>query len=139
MKKFSELEYRRPRILRVMRGVNRCVKQLKKAADFASADGALHRWHALVMPAATQYQIAYIRNTMNMKDPFYEKEIKFYNVAIPLLSPVLKKSISALLGSRFRPQFEEKYGAHLLRTAETQMQLLQPQSAALCSTAGNTE
>ena len=35
MKKFSELEYRRPRILRVMRGVSKCVKQLKKAADFA--------------------------------------------------------------------------------------------------------
>ena len=124
MKKFSELEYKRPDIAAVKRAARACADRLKHAADFTEADAALTGWFDAVMPAATMYQLAYIRNTMNMKDPFYEKEIKFYNRAIPLLSPLLKKSLTAFVKSPYRAQFEEKYGAHLFHTAETYLRML---------------
>ncbi len=124
MKKFSELKYKRPDIAAVKRTARGCADRLMKAADFNEADAALTSFFDAVMPAATMYQLAYIRNTMNMKDPFYDKEIKFYNRAIPLLSPLLKKCLTAFVKSPYRAQFEEKYGAHLFRTAETYLRTL---------------
>ena len=70
--------------------------------------------------------IASIRNTMNMKDEFYDKEIRFFNKETAKLMLILKKGISALLSSPFRPQFEEKYGTHLFEDCETQLKLIGP-------------
>ena len=123
-KKFSELIYKRPAVGKVKKAAKAAVKTLKKAKTFEAANKAFKDWHDAVFPAATQYTIASIRNTMNTKDEFYDKEIKFFNRAVPMLSPLLKKSLSALLGSRFRSQFEEKYGAHMFRSFETQLKLL---------------
>ena len=124
MKTFPELEYKRPSLPALARGTNGCLKALKASKTFTEADAALLRWHEIIYGAGTQYVLAQIRRDMNTKDPFYEREMKFYNTALPLLAPVLKKSVKALLESPFRPQFEEKYGAHLFRTAQTQIELL---------------
>ena len=40
------------------------------------------------------YVIAYIRNTVNMKDEFYDGEIEFFNEALPKLTPIMKCQIN---------------------------------------------
>ncbi|MBO4356473.1 MAG: M3 family oligoendopeptidase, partial [Clostridia bacterium] len=72
----------------------------------------------------TQYVIANIRNTVNMKDEFYDGEMKFFNKAMPKMIPVMKKCTSALLKSKFRDQLEEVYGKQLFKHNEIQEKLM---------------
>ena len=123
MERFRDLPYKRPDVIKLLREMHAGLKALKNAADLDAADAALLRWHEAVYEAGTQYITAQIRSNANTKDPFYEREMKFYNTALPLLAPVLKKCVTALLQSPYRPQFEKRYGAQLFKTAQTQIEL----------------
>ena len=124
MDKFSELTYRRPNVIQLRSGLNGCIRELKRAKDFETVHGAFLRFHEILFKAGTMYIVAQIRSNGNTKDEFYESEMKFYNLALPLLAPTLKTALTAVLGSPFRPQLEERYGAHLFRRAETYLKLI---------------
>ncbi len=119
MEQFKDLQYRRPDIAPLKREAARCIRALARAASFAQADAAFLRFHDVLLPAVTQKTIAEIRQTINTKDPFYDTEVQFYNKALPMLTPLLKKALGTLLGSPYRAQFAEKYGEQLFRTLET--------------------
>ena len=124
MEKFSELKYERPDAVKLRRELNACIREMKRAEDFNTAHAAFLRFHELIFAAGTMYIVAQIRSNGNTKDAFYEKEMKFYNVALPLLAPTLKKALSAMLASPFRPQLEERYGKQLFLRAQTQAKLI---------------
>jgi len=124
MRKFSELKYERPDIGSLLKNTLGTLKAFTKSRSFEEADGAFLECSRVIEEAATMYVAADIRHTCNMKDDFYDREIKFYNKALPLLTPIIKKAVSALLKTRFRSGMEEKYGAQLFKTAETQNRLI---------------
>ena len=124
MEKFKDLKYERPDFKKLKTDFLGYVGKFEKAGTFEEANKALIGWNEVMSGAMTQYCIANIRNTMNMKDEFYDAEMKFFNGAMPRLMPVFKKGTSAMLKSRFRKQFEELYGSHMFKEAEVQRQLM---------------
>ncbi|MCH5197323.1 MAG: M3 family oligoendopeptidase [Oscillospiraceae bacterium] len=126
MQKFSEIKYERPNVKKLKRDFSAGIKEFKNASGFEQADAAFIKCNRIIEEAGTMYVVAEIRNTANMKDEFYDGEMKFYNKAIPMLMPMLKKAISALLDSPYRTQMEEKYGSQLFKSAEMQKKLLSP-------------
>ncbi len=58
----------------------------------------------------TTQTLAYIRNTLDTVDPFYEAEIEFLNNAAPLLAPYSIAFDDAVAASPFRPELEKKLG-----------------------------
>lgn len=124
MQKFSEIKYERPDIKKLKKDFLLSVKKFKNAPTFEEADTAFIKCNRIIEEAGTMYVVAEIRNTANMKDEFYDNEMKFYNKALPMLMPMLKKTVSALLKSPYRPEMEKKYGAQLFKSAEMQLKLL---------------
>ncbi|MBO4500603.1 MAG: M3 family oligoendopeptidase [Clostridia bacterium] len=124
MEKFKDLKYERPDLKKVKKEFLDYIKQLKAAKTFEEADAALRGWSDVGNRVSTMCVIASVRNTCNMKDEFYDNEMKFINTAMPKMMPVMKKSTSAMLKSPFRPQFEEKYGSHMFKDAEMQEKLI---------------
>lgn len=124
MEKFKDLKYERPDLKKIKRDFRAKLKEFENAATFAEANDAMLAWSDVMDKVGTQYSIAYVRSTMNMKDEFYEAEMKYYNSAIPRMMPLMKKCTSAMLKSRFRKEFEEKYGAHMFKNEETQEKLM---------------
>ena len=118
MQKFSEIKYVRPDVSALKKQVNACIRQLKNAASAEEAEMALRDVMDIVEQAGTMYVAASIRNTANTKDAFYEGEMKFFNRAMPMLMPLLKKGISALLDSPYRKDLEAKYGAQMFKNLE---------------------
>ena len=118
MEKFKDLPYKRPDAAKLLREISRCARDMKNAGTLEEAEQAFLRWHEVVFDAGTMYIIAQIRRDINTADAFYAREMKFYNTALPLLAPTLKKCVNILLRSRFRPQLEARYGAHQFRRAE---------------------
>ena len=97
MEKFRDLPYVRPDVAQVKKDYLSCVKKFKKAASFEEADAAFREWQQVLDEAMTQRTIAHVRNTMNMKDEFYDGEMQFFNTEIPKLMMVFKKGTAALL------------------------------------------
>ena len=124
MEKFKDLKYERPDLKKAKKDFAAYCKQFSAAKTFAEADNAFLGFQRIMEGVATQNTIASIRNTMNMKDEFYDAEIKFFNREMPKLMMTLKKAIKAVLASPFRPQLEEKYGSHMFKEFEVQQRLI---------------
>ena len=124
MEKFKDLEYKRPDLNALKKDVAAMLRQFKKAQTFEEADEAFLKMQRVMEAVSTQYTIAYVRNTMNMKDEFYDAEIQFFNKEMPKLMMPMKKVNKAVLASRFRPQMEEKYGSHMFKESEIQQQFM---------------
>ncbi|MBR7063237.1 MAG: M3 family oligoendopeptidase [Clostridia bacterium] len=122
--KFRDLKYERPDLKKARKDFAEYAGQFKAAATFEAADAAFLGFQRIMESVTTQNTIASIRNTMNMKDEFYDAEIKFFNREMPKLMMTLKKAVKAVLASPFRPQLEEKYGSHMFKDFEVQQRLI---------------
>ena len=126
MTKFKDLSYTRPDIPALKKEFSGSIKKLKKASTLEEADAAFTEIQGIVERVETQQSIAYIRNTVNMADEFYDKEIKFFNNEMPKLMTLIKAAGKAMLKCPFRPQLEEKYGSKFFKDIEIQNELFKP-------------
>ena len=124
MEKFKDLKYERPDLKKAKQDFSTYCKQFGAAKNFEEADNAFLGFQHIMERVTTQNVIASVRNTMNMKDEFYDAEIKFFNREMPKLMMTLKKAVKAVLASPFRPQLEEKYGSHMFKEFEVQQRLI---------------
>ena len=124
MEKFKDLKYERPDLKKAKQDFSAYCKQFGAAKNFEEADNAFLGFQHIMERVTTQNVIASVRNTMNMKDEFYDAEIKFFNREMPKLMMTLKKAVKAVLASPFRPQLEEKYGSHMFKEFEVQQRLI---------------
>ena len=124
MQKFKDLAYKRPDKDEVAKVLLSCIDRFVGAESFEDAKDAFLQWQKDTSKMETMYVIAYIRNTVNMKDEFYNNEIEFFNEALPQLTPIMKKWSEAIISSPFRPQLEELYGTHYFQSAEVENKLL---------------
>ena len=123
MQKFSELEYKRPSIKETKKNYAALLKDFKAAADYEAAKSAYMKIGELDAELSTMFVIASVRNTMNMTDEFYDGEMKFLNRAAPTLIPLEKKMLTALVGTKFRADFEKEFGAHMFAIPEIDLKL----------------
>lgn len=119
MQKFSEIKYTRPDIKSLKNQFLHQVKTLKNASDYKTARDAFVAAHDIMDEAENSYSIASVRNTMDMTDKFYEKEIKYLGSAFAMLTGTLRKSMKTLLTSKFRPQFEKEFGPQLFKLTDS--------------------
>ena len=124
MEKFRDIVYERPFLNTVRKQAAAWLNEFKKAGSFEEADGLFLNIQKKLEEVMTQNTIAYIRNTMDMSNPFYDDEISFFNRLMPKMMLPIKKTGEALLKSPFRSQFEEKYGSHMLKDTEEQQKLI---------------
>ncbi len=126
MEKFRDLPYKRPNVKQLKKEFALHLGKFRTAETFEVADAAFLDYMRVMESWATQNTIASIRNTMNMKDEFYDAEIKFFNREGSKMMLTLKKGIKTVLSSPFRAQFAEKYGSHLFKKLETHLKLIRP-------------
>ena len=126
MQKFKDLPYERPDVNRVMQELQACIEKFAGAADFEQAHAAFSERAQIMSHVETMHTIAYIRNTVNMKDAFYDGEIAFFNETIPQLTPVEQQWLGEIVKSPFRPELEKRYGSHYFKSAEMQLKLTDP-------------
>ena len=124
MKKFRDLEYRRPDMRKAAEDYLACINRFKEAKTFEEANAAFMERTRVMRGLQTMMTVAHIRNTVNMADEFYDAEIKFINEETPRLMPIEKLDSEALIQSPFRKQLEELYGEQFFKDAETRQSLI---------------
>ena len=116
MKTFSQIEYKRPDFGKLKRNIQAQLKKARTAQDYAEAKSIYLAIEALMADAMTMASVAYIRNTLDTTDTFYDAEMKFFNRAGAMLIPLQKKMNRAMLTNKFREDFTKEYGEQLFKT-----------------------
>lgn len=121
MEKFSEIKYVRPDMDAFSKDVHAFMEAFPKAADYAQARELFMAFSDCQKKLDTMYTVADIRNTIDTADEFYEKEIEFFNEAIPKSQLELRQANELLLSSPFIDDFRNEFGDLYIRNIKNQI------------------
>mgnify|MGYP004655563727 CR=1 FL=1 len=125
--KFSDMPYVRPDFEAARRDITELTAGFLAAESFEAADGVFLAMNELSSKLDTMFSIAYVRNSINTADDFYDAEMKYLDEQGPMLQEHLQNWTNALLASPFRAQLEEKYGRLMFVNAEMSLKTFSPE------------
>ena len=107
---FSTLEYQRPDFAAVGAFAEQMAERVKQAGSYEELKALMKESEEASKDFSTMCVIASIRNTLDTRDEFYEKEQEYINEQTPLITPKFLELDEALLNSPFRADIEKEYG-----------------------------
>ena len=124
MEKFSQIRYERPDLEKEGNLLREKIGEMKNAADYASFRQAVLEGDRMSVHTSTMFTVAHVRNSIDMNDEFYEKEVEYFNRELPAFSLIGKEAAQVFLSSPFREDFEKEFGKQysLLLEAEEKSQ-----------------
>lgn len=137
--KFSEMPYSRPDVEGLKAKLNEIAKRIENATSAEEQITAYDESAALDRDFMTAGSIAYVRNTINTADAFYDGEREYLDEVMPELEGVAHKVASALLDSSFRKELEEHYGTLIFKNKEIARRSFKPELIPLMQEAGKLE
>ena len=126
MQKFNNLVYTRPDMEEHKSQLRAITRRIEAAACAEDVIAAIEDYTQLQSGLRTMNTLAHIRHSIDTSDGFYEGEQKFFDEALPKATPLLLGYYNALLQSPFRPQIDQRFGAHYLSIIEREAKTLSP-------------
>ncbi len=137
--KFSEMPYVRPDMDKVKAELNACAEKIRTADSVEAQIAAFDEASELSKDLMTTGSIAYVRNTINTADKFYDAEREFFDQAGPELEESLQAINIALLDSPYRKELEAHYGSLLFKNLEISRRSFKPELIPLMQEASKLE
>lgn len=125
--KFSEMPYSRPDLQAAMDRAAQLTGKLQSAGTYEEARESFLEMDREDKKLTTQSVLANIRHSIDTRDDFYDKEVSFWNGALPKLQEEIQRYNRALLESPFRPQFEEEFGKVVFVNMEIENRSFSPE------------
>ena len=125
--KFSEMPYVRPDMDKVKAELNACAEKIRTADSVEAQIAAFDEASELSKDLMTTGSIAYVRNTINTADKYYDAEREFFDQAGPELEESLQAINIALLDSPYRKELETHYGSLLFKNLEISRRSFKPE------------
>lgn len=119
--KFNDMKYERPDFGEVKNELKSLTARLRNASDFESADEIFLENERFTKHIATMQTLSSVRHSTDTRDAFYDGEEKAWNAALPELQEYTQEWTQALLDSKFRTEFEKKYGDVMFVNAEMEL------------------
>ncbi len=126
MIRFSHMPYARPDPDRIREDYEALTRRLQQAEDFSQAEAAFLEMERFSAHLDTLSSLAYIRNSIDTRDLFYDGEMAFWNGTSPRIREYARNWTLAMLNSPFRPDFEEKYGTLWSLNAQMELKAFSP-------------
>lgn len=123
---FAEMPYRRPDLGAVLDRYDELTLKFSSAVSAAEQAELIERHEKLSADFQTLSTIAYIRNSINTADPFYEKEMAFFDESAPVFEERVQRFYRAVTASRFREELEKKTGNLFFRNLEIALRSFSP-------------
>ena len=116
--KFDKLEYVRPDLTKFKETLSNLTNQLKNASSYEEAKKVFLLEDEKIQELSTMYTIAFVRNTLDTTDEFYEAEVAYFNDEMPTVQASLVSFGETLSVSPFRNEFEKEYGKQIFTKIE---------------------
>lgn len=124
--KFNEIKYESPDFEGLLKLMKTKLDELENANSKEEYFALLKDISDKSAEFEEQYVLAYIRNTINKKDEFYEKEIEMFDEQLPKFSELDNRLKNIRLGSKFRADFEKEFGKMVTAKDELQKDIFKP-------------
>jgi M3 family oligoendopeptidase len=121
MKKFKDMEYKRPDIEALKKTVEEATKRVAEAKSYDDVKKAYFDVEAASSEAETLYSLAYVRNTIDTTDEYYDGEVTWLNEQFARMIPYSNAFDKALAESPFRGDFEAEYGKQLFKLLDASL------------------
>lgn len=118
--KFPELEYVRPDFESYTASIVEATEKLKSAKSYEELRTIYMEQEKNSNELQTMVTIAYVRNTLNTKDEFYEKEMEYIQDVLPTTIPISLEAFRTIATSSFRADMEKEFGKQLFVQFELQ-------------------
>ena len=125
--KFANLPYRRPRLDPIDPALTALPAQMEKAASAEELLRLLAVYEKFASEVMTMYNLAYIRHTVNTRDPFYEQENNFYDQYLPNYTQLCNEVNRVLAASPLRAELERELGRAYFQNAALSMRAFAPE------------
>lgn len=124
--KFSEMTYVRPDIEAISKEIKEIIEKINKSQSVDEQFQAYKEFTHITSKINSMGTIAYIRNSINTEDEFYDKEKEFYDENTPIIEELISDFYKAFVSSKFRKELEEKLGSLLFENAELDLKAFDP-------------
>lgn len=115
--KFSEMKYERPNYAKLYDDMKALLGKMQGAKSTDEFVAALMELDKLSDNFATMSTLCSIRNSINTKDEFYEKETDVMNEETPRFGEIYTAVASICLNTPFKADLEKKFGKYFLEKA----------------------
>jgi M3 family oligoendopeptidase len=129
--KFSEMPYKRPDLDKIEREYGHITEEFGKTG---SADGQYRlilEHEKLFGDFDTMANIAYIRNSINTTDPYYEAEMAFFDANSPVVNTYRQKFYKAVDRSPFKAELEKRTGKLFFTNLALSLKAFSPETVEL--------
>ena len=111
---FSQIEYVRPDFDKLKEEHLSMIEEIQNAKEYSDIQKIIKRSDSLMSTASTMYTLAYIRNTLDTTDEFYEKEVEYNDEHFAALGVEGTLFNKALLECKFTDDITAEYGREYL-------------------------
>lgn len=125
MKKFSEIDYKRPDVDGFIKYVENALEEFKTADKDRQVE-IIKEVDLAGKTIETAGTIANIRYTINTTDEFYKGEVEFFDELGPRVQEVVTKFNREILNSKYRAELEEVFGKHVFKLYEMKEKTFDP-------------
>ncbi len=124
--KFSEMKYQRPNLQAVTQKYEGITRQFPGCSNAAKQYDLILQHEAMMSHFQSMGTIAYIRNSVDTTDPFYEKEMAFFDANNPAFEDLVQKFYRVVLNSKFRTELEQRTGSLFFQNIEISLRSFSP-------------
>ena len=118
MKKFSEIEYRRPDLDIVKKEFSYLITKFDSAINFTTQEDAIKEINTLRAEFSTAASIASVRNTIDTSNQYYDLEQTFFDQVGPIFQELNIQFYQSLSKSPYQQELRKKFGNQLFDLAE---------------------
>lgn len=124
--KFEEYKYQRPDIKKLETEYKEVIEVINNSDSLDEVISAINKINKVRSTNDTMQSLASVRHSINTKDEFYDKETEFFDEVGPICAEYETNLAKALLECKFRKELELKYGSHLFKQLEVQLEVFDP-------------
>ncbi len=116
--KFNEYKYERPDINKLKEEIDLISLKLSNSKDFNEALELLKESENIIDKFNCMYDLAMIRNSIDMSDEFYDKEMEFFSEEAPKFTSSTTNLSKVIVNSKFKNEFINYYSLQWFKLKE---------------------
>ena len=121
MTDFRDMPYTRPDLESFGEAIRAASQALRNAQSYEEARKAYFDLQAREEETDTLFSLAYVRNTIDTTDEYYEAEVKWLQEEFAKMIPLQKEYSQALASCPFRADFEKEFGPQLMKQVDASL------------------
>ncbi|MFU0833676.1 MAG: M3 family oligoendopeptidase [Oscillospiraceae bacterium] len=124
--KFTDMPYQRPNLEKIRQKYTEITQKFPNCTSASEQYDLILEHEKILSHFRSMETIAYIRHSINTVDPFYEKEMAFFDANNPVFEEFVQNFYKAVAASKLKDELEQKTGKLFFKNLEISLRSFSP-------------